>query len=140
MLPCSQLDTRKAEPSNGNVLLQESTTDKGDAIKTSGGKDALIQKLLERHGQKDDQIASMLTKIDSLQTKLDALSDLMLKKQSEVASVAEGPDSAAGAGLLRSMWHSATTSTRTRKPRTMSISSEPLKTVLLPVASQRNMS
>ena len=47
----------------------------------------------QRLEQKDDQIATMLTKIDQLQTKLDALSDLMLKSQSGAASASDDTNS-----------------------------------------------
>ena len=67
--------------------------DKEEAGKTADDKDALIQKLLQRLEQKDDQIASMLSKIDVLQKKLDALSDLMLKSHSEAASAADESNS-----------------------------------------------
>ena len=39
--------------------------------------------MLTRLSQKDDQIEPMMTKIDSMQTKIHALSDLMLQKNAE---------------------------------------------------------
>ena len=68
-------------------------TEKGEVNKTDEDKDILIQKLLQRLEQKDDQIATMLTKTDQLQTKLDALSDLMIKNQTGATSAGEDNNS-----------------------------------------------
>ena len=87
MQPMESPETR---PTKRKVQdTEKKTDDREEAGKAADDKDAIIQKLLQRLEQKDDQIATMLSKIDMLQTKLDALSDLMLKSQSGAASTAD---------------------------------------------------
>ena len=71
----------------------EKAAEKDEADKKAEEKDALIHKLLQRLEQKDDQIAAMLTQIGQLQTKLDALSELMMKSQKEAASATDDSNS-----------------------------------------------
>ena len=56
-------------------------------------KDALISKLLERLAQKDDQIATIMAKIDGLQTKLESLTELLLKQHSEGSTASTASNS-----------------------------------------------
>ena len=65
----------------------------GEANKSAADeRDALIHKLMERLAQKDDLIASMLTKIDNLQTKLETLSGLTMQKHSERSVASTEPN------------------------------------------------
>ena len=87
MQPVENAETRTTKRKLGSAK-QSACSGDVDAERESSAsaadeKDALINKLLERLALKDDQIATMMAKIDSLQTKLENLSDLLLKKPTE---------------------------------------------------------
>ena len=60
---------------------------RGVGTNAADDKDTMINKLLESLTQKDEQIAKMMAKIDSLQAQLGKLTDMLLKQQSESLTV-----------------------------------------------------
>ena len=78
---------RKLDSDNQKACDVEAGVARGVGTNAADGKDTMINKLLESLAQKDEQIAKMMTKIDSLQAQLGKLTDLLLKQQSESLTV-----------------------------------------------------
>ena len=79
----TRVTKRRLESDEQSTRKAERHAEQETSTSAASGNETLINKLLEKLAEKDDQIAKMMAKIDSLQTKLVELSDALLKKHNE---------------------------------------------------------